>query len=240
MKEENNNENNEKTQNIEFENDNVTREINLDELYDGAVNNTVVIDPITNNEILLPTKKHNHTLIGIVLAVIILLVLYYVHNKSDFGRKTKAVEPKTTTITTINSEEETGTLTCVYNLKGDSDNQTVTYVLNYEKNVVKESTFNYVVISNSDTLSAVIVDLQQQYEDLYLKNNNLSSSKFTFDKNEKGFTFNVETKYDATGIDNVVIEDGKTVLYVIPNSDDTYKTLKEKYESKGFNCLLSE
>ena len=29
----------------------VTREINLDDLYDGAVNNTVVIDPITNNEI---------------------------------------------------------------------------------------------------------------------------------------------------------------------------------------------
>ncbi len=29
--------------------ENVTREINLDDLYDGSVNNTVVIDPITNN-----------------------------------------------------------------------------------------------------------------------------------------------------------------------------------------------
>lgn len=37
--------------------ENVTREINLDDLYDGAVNNTVVIDPITNNEILLADKS---------------------------------------------------------------------------------------------------------------------------------------------------------------------------------------
>ena len=26
---------------------NVTREINLDELYDGAINNTVIIDPVS-------------------------------------------------------------------------------------------------------------------------------------------------------------------------------------------------
>ena len=39
----------------------VTREINLDDLYDGAVNNTVVIDPITNNEILMRSKKPNFT-----------------------------------------------------------------------------------------------------------------------------------------------------------------------------------
>ena len=59
--------------------ENVTREINLDDLYDGAVNNTVVIDPITNNEILLADKKHNYTIVGIIVAVIILLVLYYVN-----------------------------------------------------------------------------------------------------------------------------------------------------------------
>ena len=40
-----------------MEPENVTREINLDELYDGAINNTVVIDPITKDEILVETKK---------------------------------------------------------------------------------------------------------------------------------------------------------------------------------------
>lgn len=43
---------------------NITREINLDELYDGAVNNTVVIDPVTNDEVFLPSKTKLHVTWG--------------------------------------------------------------------------------------------------------------------------------------------------------------------------------
>ena len=60
-----------------MEPENVTREINLDELYDGAINNTVVIDPITKDEILVETKKSNRKIIGILFAVFILLILYF-------------------------------------------------------------------------------------------------------------------------------------------------------------------
>ena len=125
--------------------ENVTREINLDDLYDGAVNNTVVIDPITNNEILLADKKPNYTIVGIIVAVIILLVLYYVNNKSDLGRTTKDVEPKVTTTAKEETEDNTkGTLTCNYEAKSDAESQTVTYTANYEKNMVSKSEFNFV------------------------------------------------------------------------------------------------
>ena len=50
---------NKKEKIIDNEPENVTREINLDELYDGAINSTVVIDPITNDEVLLRQKKGN-------------------------------------------------------------------------------------------------------------------------------------------------------------------------------------
>ena len=146
--------------------DNITREINLDELYDGAVNNTVVIDPVTNDEVFLPSKKPNYTLLGVVLAVIILLVLYYVNNKTDFGGTTKDVEPKTTSSSSVinSNENKTGTLTCTYNSKSDAETQTVTFVANYENNVLKNSNFNYVVVANLENTSAVIEDLKNQYE----------------------------------------------------------------------------
>ena len=50
---------------------NVTREINLDELYDGAINNTVVIDPVTNDEVLMTSKKTNYTFIGVLLSILV-------------------------------------------------------------------------------------------------------------------------------------------------------------------------
>ena len=126
----------------------VTREINLDDLYDGAVNNTVVIDPITNNEILMRSKKPNFTILGIIIAIVILLVLYYVNNKSDFGRTTKNVEPKTTTTIPVSRKEDnSGTLTCTYQSKSDAESQNVTYVLNYENSNLVNSNFNYIVMS---------------------------------------------------------------------------------------------
>ena len=67
------------------EEDNITREINLDELYDGAINNTVIIDPVSKDEILELNKKSNKMLIIIILVTIILLVLYYVNSNFDLN-----------------------------------------------------------------------------------------------------------------------------------------------------------
>lgn len=228
---------------INGEIDNVTREINLDELYDGAVNNTVVLDPVTNNEVLLPSKKPNYTLIGAILAILILLVLYYVNNKTDLGRTTKNVEPKTTTSSvssTDNHEVQDGVLTCTYNSKGDAETQTVTFVANYKNSIVTNSNFNYVVMSNLDTTSAVIEDLKSQYENFYINNAAVTGNNITFEKNEKGFSFNAETNYNTSDFDKVMLIDGQTILYVKPVKDDTYETLQRAYMDKGFSCVISK
>ena len=89
-----------------MEPENVTREINLDELYDGAINNTVVIDPITKDEILVETKKSNRKIIGILFAVFILLILYFVNNKLDVNKKNATVEPNTSTTPVITTKKK--------------------------------------------------------------------------------------------------------------------------------------
>lgn len=220
--------------------ENVTREINLDDLYDGAVNNTVVIDPITNNEILLADKKHNYTIVGIIVAVIILLVLYYVNNKSDLGRTTKDVEPKVTTKTIEETEDNTkGTLTCNYEAKSDAESQTVTYTANYEKNMVSKSEFNFVAQLLTDNESAVVSDLKTQYENFFINNAAAVGNRVTFDKNSKGFTFNVETNYKKQGFDGLTLTDNQTILFVRPQTTDTIDSLKGAYTNKGFKCSIT-
>ena len=239
LTEENTNDENNKIVN---EPDNVTRQINLDELYDGAVNNTVVIDPVTNDEILLAEKKPNYTFIGILLAIIVLLVLYYVYNKTNIARPTKNVEPKTTvektTIKKTNSNN--GTLTCTYNSKSDAETQRAVFVANYENNNLTDTNFNFVVISNLDTASAIIEDLKNQYENFYINNSAVIGNNITFEKNDKGFTFNIETNYDRSEFDKIIFEDGKTILYSKPSNTDTYQSIQDVYTKKGYTCVISQ
>lgn len=171
-----------------------------------------------------------------------MLVLYYVNNKTDFGGTTKDVEPKTTSSSSVinSNENKTGTLTCTYNSKSDAETQTVTFVANYENNVLKNSNFNYVVVANLENTSAVIEDLKNQYENFYINNAAVVGSNTTFEKNDKGFTFNSETNYDSFDFDKLVVNEGQTILYVKPQKTDTYESLQETYVSKGFNCTLSD
>lgn len=242
MDENKNNEINKEDSKEISEPNNITREINLDELYDGAINNTVVIDPITNDEVLLQNKKPNYTLLGVALAIIILLLLYYVNNKTDLGKATKNVEPKTTLSTVLKTEktvDKTGTLTCNYNSKSDAETQTISFIANYMNNTLVNSKFDYVVISNLETTTDIIEDLKEQYETFYINNASVIGNKVTFEKNEKGFTFGVETDYKNVEYDKIIIEEDKTILYVKPSNMDTYESLLNLYEQKGFSCSLS-
>lgn len=218
----------------------VTREINLDDLYDGAVNNTIVIDPITNNEILMRNKKPNFTILGIIIAIAILLVLYYVNNKSDFARTTKNVEPKTTTTVPVSKKENnTGTLTCTYQSKSDAESQNVTYVLNYENSKPVNSNFNYIVMSNTDNQSAVVEDLKTQYETFFINNASANGNNVNYVKTEKGFTFNIETNYQRDGYDGLTLLENQTILFVKPSLEDTIEGIQKQYTDKGFNCSLT-
>ena len=223
----------------------LTREINLDELYDGAINNTTIIDPITNNEVFLENKRPNYPLIGIVFAILVLLVLYYVNNKTDLTKKTPEVIPNTTSstnvvTTTVAENNYTGVLNCSYDSKSDSETQSIKYILNYENNKLLDSEFTYVVTSNIEALSATIEDLKNQYETLYINNASLVNNKITFEKDEKGFTFVSKVDYKLYDFSETKIEEGKTIMYVKPTLEDTYENLKEKYEKNGFTCALAE
>ena len=63
----------EKTDVIDTETDDVdnisdvTRKIDLNDLYDGAINNTVIIDPVTQDELLYKKKKPNKFIILVLV-----------------------------------------------------------------------------------------------------------------------------------------------------------------------------
>ena len=229
----------EEKEDINITQDDVTREINLDDLYDGAVNNTVVIDPITNNEVLMTSKKPSFTFIGVILAVIILLLLYYVNNKTDLIGTTKEVKSVTTKTVTTKKVTDKGSLTCNYSSKSDAETQTVAFVANYISNKLIDSNFNFVVVSNTDSTSAVMDNLTSQYETFYINNAAVPATTVSFDKNSKGFTFNILINYQKEGYENLVITEGQTVLLAKPNKDDTIEGLKNVYTDKGFTCVIT-
>lgn len=236
-----NDEKNKKDEILDKEPESVTREINLDELYDGAINSTVVIDPITNDEVLLRQKKSNVKYFIIILLILMFLILYFINNK--MGVLVTAEDKKTTTkkiITTTTVKNMKGVLNCTYSSKSDTDNQTLKFIANYENNKIIDSIFDYAVVTSSDTVSDVIKNLMDQYEEFYINNASVTGNVVSFEKNNKGFTFNVKSDYSTLKFEDIKLNDGKTVLYVKPNDNDTVDNIKEAYINKGFTCNILE
>ncbi len=223
----------------EPEESNVTQEINLDDLYDGAVNNTLLFDPVTNEEVILPKQKRNYLFIIVVLLVVVFLGLYYFINKTSFMSPKANVEPVTTTAPVTTSEVKTsGVYSCVYESKSDAEVQKINSLISFEKEKIKNINFTYSVISTGDVKSAVNEDLTKQYETFYTSNANLTGNEMSFLKDDNGFTFNAITDYDIIDFNLISMVEGQTVMYVKPNKDDTIELVKENYESKGFTCTL--
>lgn len=228
---------------LKIEPENVTREINLDELYDGVINNTVVIDPVTKDEVLLKQKKTNFKFIGLILIIFIFLMFYYINNKMRIGLTAHDNKEKTTTkkvVTTTAIKNKKGILSCTYSSKSDTDSQTVLYSANYENNKLLDSVFDYAVISSSDSMSDVIKNLMEQYEEFYINNASVTGNTTEYEKNDKGFTFSMKTDYDTSIFEDIKMIDGKTVLYVKPSSTDTVDSIKQSYINKGFTCNMNE
>lgn len=219
--------------------DDVTREINLDDLYDGAVNNTVIIDPVSNNEILMSNKKPNIAILGIIMSILILLALYYIYNKTNLINKAGEVKNKPTTTITTKKVTDKGTLVCNYSSKSDAEVQDVSFNANYISDKITNTVFTFNATSNSEPKSAVIDNLQSQYETLYLNNVTVTGNNIEFTKNSNGFTISITTNYDKDGYDNINIVDGQTVLYTKPKKEDTIDSLKKSYEDKGFTCNIT-
>ena len=110
--------------------------------------------------------------------------------------------------------------------------------MRYEKEKLLYSEFNYVVVSNLENTSEVVNDLINKYENFYINNSSNTANNITFEKNEKGFTFNVKTDYTKNNIE--LNEAGsETILYVSPSPSDTYLSLSDSYTNKGFTCSLT-
>ena len=212
----------------------VTREINLDELYDGAVNNTVIIDPITKNEVLLKTKHNGGKVLGIILLLLALLLLYFVTNKMNLNNKKATVKPNVTTTTTTTAPIiKKGTLVCTYSSESSSEKQSATYTVNYENDMVIDSEFSYVVNLLAET-SEIYNDLQKQYETFFI--NNASIAGVTFTKDDKSFDFNLKVKYKEADFSKYTMSDGQMILYAMPTSNDTLTSVQETYTNKGYSC----
>ena len=227
--------------NIKKDEKDVTKEINLDELYDGTVNNTVIIDPISNEEVLVTKKKSNKFLIIVSIFILMALVLYFIIHKTPFSKLNTDVKPDAEKTTTINenNDDKNGSLICTYNSNGDSQNETIKYVATFENDVVINSNFNYNVMSNNDTLTDSLKDLISQYETFYITNSKLDGVSSTFNKNDNGFTFDFNLNYSKTYFDSLIFEDDKLLLFVKPSKSDTKFSLKDAYEQKGYNCVIT-
>lgn len=229
----------------ELENESVTREINLDELYDGAVNNTVIIDPVTKDEMFVLNKKINFTIVLVVICILTLLVLYYINNKTNLINEQEKVKPNVTTTTTANAVlkedvKPSGSLSCKYNSKSDTETQFALFDLVYEKGVLKNSNYNYNLTATGDNTTTIIEELKTQYESLYINNSALKGNIVTFEKDDMNFSLNILSDYTNEEFQGIVIEEGKTLLFVPVSIEDSYEDIKEKYEAIGFSCSLLE
>ena len=218
----------------------ITRNINLDDLYDGAVNNTILLDPVTKDEVLISNRKSNNMILGIFLAIIILLGLYYVYNKSDLFTSDKPVTSKPTTTAPVVVNNDSGKLICSYQSKSDNETEEATYTFNYQNNKIYKSRFVYSVVILSDEKSVVEQDLEKQYEDLYTKNSSLKGFNVRFSKSSRGFSFYATTNYNYVNFEQITQEENKAVLFIKPTKDDTIESIKETYDKKGYSCTVNE
>lgn len=226
--------------------DNMTREINLDDLYDGAINNTVQLDAVNKNEIFIENKKSSYAIFGIIFAILVLLSLYYLYNKTNLGGTVKNVAPITTTTTKkeiVEEEQEkqtlSGTLSCSYTVKSDNESQVVSYNANFADDKIENSMFNYVVIANTEvTETSVTQTLINEYENFYIANTDILSNNLIFEKNDQGFTFNLSLDYKNIDVDSLMFTENETIFLVKPTSLDTYDVVKLSYEASGYTCSI--
>ena len=105
-----------------------TSEINLKDLYDGRINSTVIMDPVTQNEVLIKEKKKYVFIYIILLFVAIILGCYFLYYKTDIIKKRIEVKPNvTTTKKNVKPKVDNsinGDLNCTYTNKSDDEDIT--------------------------------------------------------------------------------------------------------------------
>ena len=98
------------------------------------------------------------------------------------------------------------------------------------KDVENQKT-NVFVTDENGYKKSIDLNIYNSSSDNYLKN--LTIDNVSFEKNDKGFTFTVKSDYSVLKFEDIKLVDGKTVLYVKPDSKDTVDSVKEAYINDG-------
>lgn len=218
--------------------DDMTREINLDDLYDGAINNTMILDPVTKNEVIIENNKRNYTFISIIICVFILLILYYVTTKSPLSNEEAKVEPSTTKVTVVTSKNSSN-LVCNYNDKNENYSLTSSLEVNFENDKIVYNKLNLNGLLISELPTEDYNNIITAYEELYTLNSDNLFNKLTFIKEDKSFTFTSELNFEQEYL-ALVNTDKKYSFYKEYLEEDDIHTIKDAYTNLGYTCLITE
>ena len=223
-------------------NDESTKEINLNDLYDGSVNSTVIMDPVTQNEVLIKEKKRYGIIIFIIILVIIVLGLYFVYFNTDLIKKDPEVKPNVTTTNgkkKVIEDQINGNLSCSY--LNDTNNEKITSNIKFDitNSLVISSNFSLNVISKKESLSNEAKKMLDLYEKLYINNASVIGNESLFEKTDKSFSLTYKFDYDAFDFESFSIDDENINLIVKPSKDDSYESLSESYVQLGYSCTLT-
>ncbi len=239
---------------MDEQNNNTNKEIeepaiNVDEIYDGKLNQTIIIDPVSQKEVIVKnTRKPHIPFFSLILAILVLFI-FFTYKKIDYielinkytneilNKKDKEVTTKKAT--TIKSEIRT--LSCTYQAlyNGITINNTISIKETDDVITTNSHTYNYTLsdqtfINNYNTFLTY-------FDSIYEKLNNTRGLNVDYNKVTNGFSLKVVGFYDILdfGTTSATYENEneyKSSLTMIKT--DTIDSLKLKYETIGYTCNL--
>jgi hypothetical protein len=218
--------------------------VNLDELYDGKINQTVIIDPVSNSEVIIKDKKPHFPFFALLAALIVLLV-YFTYNQVDYiGIITKysnmLFDKKTTTATTTKKKVET-TLTCTYTALYSGINISNNIEVKAENSAITTNSQDYSYTLTNDTNQLKYNEFVTFFDSTYQKLNGITGINVEYNKETKMFTFKLDCFYDVADFtslgDTYTNEvEYKTNLTMIKS--DSMNVIKDEYTALGYTCSL--
>lgn len=219
-------------------------EVNLDELYDGKINQTVIIDPISNSEVIIKDKKPHFPFFALLGAIIVLLI-FFTYKKVDyiaiFNKYKNQIFNDTTTIITTTKSKVENTLTCTYTSLYNGININNNIEVKAEDNVITTNSQSYSYTLVNDTNQLKYNEFISFFDTVYEKLNGTTGVNIEYNKEAKIFTFKLDCFYDIS--DFTLLKDTytneseyKTNLTMVKT--DTINSIREKYNAMGYTCSL--
>lgn len=219
-------------------------EVNLDELYDGKINQTVIIDPVSNNEVIIKDKKPHFPFFALLGAIIVLLI-FFTYKQVDYiaifnKYKNQIFNSTTTTVTTTKGKVE-NTLTCTYTSLYNGININNTVDVKAEDNVITTNSQDYSYTLVNDANQLKYNEFISFFDAVYEKLNGITGVNIEYNKEAKIFSFKLDCFYDIS--DFTILKDiytneleYKTNLTMVKT--DTINSIREKYNAMGYTCSL--